>query len=290
MKQSFPGFLYAKSLRSGDKPEEGYRTWFSHSSIAPHLGLVESLRDSFQWRVDSSRRHAPVVVVEPVADGGNVLVVRFLDAGKDSFGRPQTLRMEALLVPVAIAPALWDGTFDAVPNVDRAEFLVDVGAPCPGFPGLCGKRLVNGNSDSFALGNNAVPRPRRQEDNPMPKSASNPVPCGETSKPPDRSSLTKWFFIALIAFLVSLLINVCLYRYYAGETETLRSRLSKSEREREELCSRLEGLENEQAALDAFRNQSKAFAEAMEDLKRVTARLDGIRTAVDMAAEEEQDQ
>lgn len=290
MKQAFPGFLYAKSLRSSDKPEEGYRTWFSHPSIAPNLGLVESLRDSFQWRVDSSRRHAPVVVVEPVADGGQVLVVRFLDAGKDSFGRPQTLRMEALLVPAAIAPSLWEGTFEAAPNAGQAEFLVDVGAPCPGFPGLCGKRLVNGDSDSFALGDNAVPRPHRQVDNPMPQSTSHPATCGDTRKPPDRNSLAKWLLIALVAFLVSLAANACLYRYYAGETESLRSRLSQMEREREGLCSRLEGFESEQAALDAFRGQSKAFAEALEDLKRAAARLEGIRAAVDMTVEEEQGQ
>lgn len=290
MKQSFPGFLYAKSLRPGEKPEEGYRTWFSHPSIASNLWLVESLRDSFQWRVDSSRRHAPVVVLEPIADGGNVLVVRFLDAGKDSFGRPQTLRMEALLVPVAIAPTLWDGTFDAAPNVGRAEFLVDVGAPCPGFPGLCGKRLVNGNSDSFALGDNAVPRPRRSEDNPMPKSSSQPAACGETRNPAGRRVMTKWFLIALAAFLVSLVANVCLYSYYAGKTESLRSRLSQMEREREELGSRLEGLKNEQAAIDAFRGQSKAFAEAIEDLKGVADRLENIRTAVERAAGDEQGQ
>lgn len=290
MQSSLPGFLYAKSLSPGDAPEEGYRTWFLNPALKPHEGRINSLRDSFRWRTDSSRRHAPVVVVEPVADGGHVLVVRFLDAGKDSFGRPQTLRMEALLVPVAIAPALWDGTFEAVPNAGRAEFLVDVGAPCPGFPGLCGKRLVNGDSDSFALGNNAVPRPHRQEDNPMPKSASNPVACGETRNPAGRRVMTKWFLIALAAFLVSLVANVCLYSYYAGKTESLRSRLSQMEREREELCSRLEGLKNEQSALEAFRSQSKAFAEAIEDLKDVAARLDGIRTAVDMVVEEEQGQ
>ena len=290
MQNSFPGFLYAKSLFPDDAPEEGYRTWFLNPALKPHEGRINSLRDSFRWRTDSSRRHAPVVVVEPIAGGGHVLVVRFLDAGKDSFGRPQTLRMEALLVPIAIAPALWDGTFDAAPNVGQAEFLVDVGAPCSSYPGLSGKRLVNGDSDSFALGNNAVPRPRRQVDNPMPQSASHPAACVETRNPAGHRVKIKWFLIALVAFLVSLAANVCLYRYYAGETEALRSRLSKSEREREELCSRLEGLKNEQTALDAFRRQSKAFAAAMEDLKRVAARLDGIRTAVDMADNDEQEQ
>ena len=121
MKQTFPGFLYAKSLHFGDAPQEGYRTWFSHSTLAPHLRRMESLRDSFCWRTDSNRRHPPVIVVEPIPDGNNVLVIRFSDTGKDSFGRSQTLRMEALLVPADAAARFWNGTFVAEPDADRAE-------------------------------------------------------------------------------------------------------------------------------------------------------------------------
>lgn len=146
----FPGILYAKSLRPGDSLEEGYKTWFSNAELGDLRDRVEALRTSFRWRPDSSRRYPPVMVFE-AGEGERILVVRFSDAGKDPFGRPQTLRMEALLVPVNLASQFWDGTFTAEPDSDHAAFVVDGTSPATDFPGWNQDRLVQGESGTFSL-------------------------------------------------------------------------------------------------------------------------------------------
>ena len=148
--QAFPGYLYAKSLCLDDQLSEGYKIWFFNDSLTLVREKIEALRKSFRWRPDSSRRYAPVVVIEP-GEGDRVLVVRFSDAGKDSFMRPQTLRMEALLVPVELVSWFWDGTFKAKPNREGAMFYVDEPSPAPDFPGWDGGRLVHGAPETFSL-------------------------------------------------------------------------------------------------------------------------------------------
>ncbi len=92
------------------------------------------------------------------------------------------------------------------------------------------------------------------------------------------------FFAALLALLVSLAANVWILRSSAAERETLQSRLSQTERQLEDLRVQMDGLESERAALVSFRGQSESFAEAIDELRRIVARLDGIRTAVDTTA------
>lgn len=149
MADSFVGYLYAKSFLPGDSLEEGYREWFQHSLLVPHKKRIKELRDCFAWRTDASCVHSPVVVVEPVSGEERILIVRFSDAGKDPFGRPQTLRQEAMLVPPSLVPRLWDGTFSAVPDLGTATFTVVFGAPASDFPGLGEGLLINGNHADF---------------------------------------------------------------------------------------------------------------------------------------------
>lgn len=283
MKRTFPGYLYAMSLRPGEPPGKGYREWFSHPALSPRRELVESLRDSFRWHTDSARKHPPVVVLEPLPGGQSVLVVRFLDVGKDSFGRPQTLRMEALLVPAELAASFWDGSFSAAPDPDRAEFRVDAPDAPSGFPGLNGKRLVYGDPETFSF--DGTSSPRRNVLVPDPARLDSAPPDSISTPPPsDRDPMKIPFFAALLALLVSFVANVWILRTSAAERETLQNRLSQTERQLEDLRVQMDGLESERAALVSFRGQSESFAEAIDELRRIAARLDGIRTAVDTTA------
>ena len=284
MEQSFPGFLYAKSLRPEDPPAEGYREWFSHSDFAPLKGLVKSLLDSFDWRVDSSRRHAPVFVAEPIPDDGRVLAVRFSDAGRDAIGRSQTLRMEAVLVPADLVPRLWDGTFSAEPDPGRAMFRIACGAPAPGFPGLGGSRVVNGNPDEFILdGKAASPatRPERREAARREPSVVHPPGAIQEMK---HSKIP--LAAAVLALVASLAGNAFQFVSNEGRTESLEARLSQTERERDVLRSQLAGLETDRAAIVAFRSQFDAFSDCVRELEGLHVRLNGIRTAMDETIQE----
>lgn len=283
MKRTFPGYLCAKSLRPGEPLGEGFREWFSHPALSTHRKLVKSLWVTFNWRTDSARKHPPVVVLEPLPGGKSVLVVRFLDAGKDFCSRPQTLRMEALLVPAEIAASFWDGSFLADPDAERAEFCV-VAADAPsGFPGLNGKRLVHGDPETFFLDGTSLPR--RSVPVPCPARLDNALPDSISTPPPsDQDPMKIPFFAALLALLVSLAANVWILRTSADERETLQNRLSQTEGQLEDLRIQMDGLEGERDALVSFRGQSESFAEAIDELRRITARLDGIRTAIETTA------
>lgn len=288
MWQNYPGFLYAKSLSSGEPLGQGYRTWFFNPALKPYGEHIESLRDSFRWRTDSSKRHSPVVVLEPVGEGNSVLVIRFNDAGKDTFGRPQTLRMEAFLVPAGNAAGFWDGSFSAKPDAASAEFQVKTESKGNGFPGLNGKRLVNGNSADFSLEGRIKPR----ENIPITTSDQAPdctsVTQEQPSNPPSscsgQSKVKKPFFIVLLALLVSIATNVWPFDSAATERKELQSRLSQAEKQLENIHIQMQGFEKERAALATFKRQSNAFAEALEDLQRITDRLDCIRKDMSSSA------
>ena len=288
MQRSFPGFLYAKSLFPGDAPDEGYRTWFLNPALKPHEGRINSLRDSFRWRTDSSRKHPPVMVVEPVAGTGDVLVIRFSDAGKDSFGRPQTLRMEAFLVPAEQAAAFWDGSFSADPDADHAEFQVETDSHGIGFPGLREKRIVNGNAADFSLGGRPNPHGGGFQPASVPMKEATPPKTDSFAKPTPRPSgqqkMKKPFFIALFALFASLAVNVWQFDDAAAERKALQNRIAQAEQQLADFRTQLDGLEADKNTLVAFRAQSQAFADALKDLERVLARLDGIRTTLDSSA------
>lgn len=288
MQRSFPGFLYAKSMLPDDAPAEGYQTWFLNPALKPHEGRLTLLRDSFRWRTDSSRRHPPVMVIDPIHETDDVIVVRFSDAGKDSFGRPQTLRMEAMLVPASLAGALWDGTFPAKPDPASAEFVVDVGPDASSFPGIGVSRLVNGDSANFSLAgysNPAGPRPRVASE-PPPRVPSTPSEPSRELPPsqPERTQMGKLFFITLLALLASIAVNMWQFGKAKKERDKLLDRLSQAERQREDLRAQMEGLEADRAAIATFKIQANAFADAIKELQRVSARLENIRTAMDSAA------
>lgn len=286
MQQSFPGLLYSKSLRSGDPPEEGYREWFSHPALRSHAGRIKALREDFRWHTDSGLRHPPVVVLEPLAGTSDVLVVRFSDDGKDRFGRSQTLRMEALIAPASCAAQFWDGTFAAKPDATHAEFHIEAVRPPSGFPGLGDGRIVHGDPKVYSIGGRSQSCSeaigRDKDHSPVRPDAAFPK-----DKHNARDPMKIPFFIALLAFLASLVLNVWLVIDSAELRESMQDRLSQTERQLEDLREQLSALENDRSALAAFRTQSDAFADAMRELKDVTVRLDGIRTAMQGSSSEE---
>jgi hypothetical protein len=147
-----PGFLYAKSLQPGERPGEAYRTWFRHADLARHEALLADLRTCFHWVSAADRRHPPVVLVESVPEPGKALVVRFSDAGKDPFGRSQTLRMEALLVSTEDVANYWDGTFRAEPDAESACFLTESATSAREGAGGGGRCQLIGVPGTFSFG------------------------------------------------------------------------------------------------------------------------------------------
>lgn len=150
MSERFPGYLYAKSARIVEPAGSSYKEWFSHPALKSFEKRIEAFRNGFQWVSDSLKRHGPVVVAETAGDGIHALVVRFIDAGKDAYGRSQTLRMEVFLVPTDTSFDFIDGSFSAEPDLTKAEWSVAFGTK----GGDCGsslKRIVVGDPGTFRL-------------------------------------------------------------------------------------------------------------------------------------------
>lgn len=186
-----PGFLYAKSLQPGERPGEAYRTWFRHADLARHEALLSDLRAGFHWVPAADLRHPPVVLVAPVPEAGKALVVRFSDAGKDPFGRSQTLRMEAMLVAAADVARYRDGAFRAEPDAKSACFLT---GPAPsageGAGGGDGCRII-GVPGTFSFGGvsrSESREPPRREDRTVrdPVSPRFPPTPGSPGMAPER--------------------------------------------------------------------------------------------------------
>ncbi len=268
----FPGFLYAKSLRPDDSLEEGYKTWFFNAELDNLRDRVEALRTSFRWRPDSSRRYPPVMVFE-AGEGELILVVRFSDAGKDPFGRSQTLRMEALLVPVDLMSQFWDGTFTAEPDSDHAAFIVNGTLPATDFPGWNQDRLVQGESGTFSLGtpspcslshvatSTSRYNPTDIQEPPFPESTLNPPqkqqPTSEsrrTIRPERTVDYPKKVEKIMCRMLFALLIVSCVlggWNYFqsTGEIEQLRSHLMVRDSCITNCCERIEALRKKNAEL-----------------------------------------
>ena len=280
MTNSFSGYLYAKSLLPDDKLNEGYRVWFCHRELATCEEQIQALRESFSWRTDTSRRHPPVVVMEPVHGEERVLVVRFSDAGKDTFGRPQTLRQEALLVPPSLAAQFWNGTFSAVPDANNGVFNVESGVSASDFPGIGTVRLVNGEEADFSFERRKA-SVSSQPCNYDPK--AQPQPSTKTPKKQQHSSTkTHSFLLPLFftVFVVSLAINVYQQISSTARIENLTKSLNGKKGELKNLRDELRRLKVEQVAIAEFRSRSYSFNKCIEDLREVLKRLEEIKPEV----------
>ena len=272
--QAFPGYLYAKSLCRDDQLSEGYKIWFFNDGLTLVREKIEALRKSFRWRPDSSRRYAPVVVIEP-GEGDRVLVVRFSDAGKDSFMRPQTLRMEALLVPVELVSWFWDGTFKAKPNREGAMFYVDEPSPAPDFPGWNGGRLVHGAPETFSLagslpchptGNTAESDVVTVEQVPDPADlhmASSSRQTEDHSKK-DNKVTRKVLFVLLV---LSCAVGGWNYFKLVEEIEQLRNGLKARDSDIEKHCAEIVGLRSENSKLQAKIDQYEEWIKTRDNFE-----------------------
>lgn len=275
MKRTVPGWLYAKSLEAGGAMGGGYRTWFRNAELASHEGSLMQLRSQFHWVPDSGRRHPPVVVVEPGTEGGKALLVRFSDAGADSFGRPQTLRMEAMLVAEADVASCWDGAFKAEPNAGNACFLLDLPETAEMLPSFGKRRLVIGDPATFALGN--VPRPadagsggrgggETQERTTPP--APPPTPTPRAAPATAGRKKRSWpFSLAIAALLAAVAGNIVQYRTSAA----MENKMALQRKRLESLSARERQLPEKERQL-AEREQLQAekegdFQERLEQLR-----------------------
>lgn len=98
--RSLPAAVYGKPGSAGRMPE-GYG-WFARHPDFPELAerLASPVTASFQWRSTGGiDRYDTVACWVPNGpEGGSGVVIRFVDAGADSGGRPHTVRAEAAYV------------------------------------------------------------------------------------------------------------------------------------------------------------------------------------------------
>ena len=98
----YPGALYAKRLSEKDPVGSEYSWQFIHPAFETNVpvALRDNLRQ-FQWKSGKSV-YRPIIDWQKISSV-DVLIVRYLDDGPDTLGRPHTLRIEMLLVPAAEA-------------------------------------------------------------------------------------------------------------------------------------------------------------------------------------------
>ena len=113
-----PGYLNAKSLSEGGDCREDYVEWFSNPVLSPYRPLIDAVYKAMQYRGDD-----PVLLVCGVSSEA-CLLFRFTMKSKDRKGRNHQ-RCEVMMVDQSELPTLLNGEFNAVPDEDNKEFVVD---------------------------------------------------------------------------------------------------------------------------------------------------------------------
>ena len=113
-----PGYLNAKSLSEGGDCREDYVEWFSNPVLCPYRPLIDAVYKAMQYRGDD-----PVLLVCGVSSEA-CLLFRFTMKSQDRKGRNHQ-RCEVMIVDQSELPTLLNGEFEAVPDEDSEEFVVD---------------------------------------------------------------------------------------------------------------------------------------------------------------------
>ncbi|MDR2386004.1 MAG: hypothetical protein LBE80_00280 [Deltaproteobacteria bacterium] len=93
----FPLCVYGKMEKHG-KPGAHYAIINCHKDFGPEaLKIFHQVRRSFNWRGRAGERFETGQAYWPMGEMVG-LSLRFIDVGRDYFGRPHTLRLEAALV------------------------------------------------------------------------------------------------------------------------------------------------------------------------------------------------
>ena len=118
MSFSCPGYLNAKSLSEGGDCREDYVDWFSNPVLSQYRPLIDAVYKAMQYRGDD-----PVLLVCDISPE-SCLLFRFTMKSQDRKGRNHQ-RCEVMMVDQSELPALLNGEFNAVPDEDNKEFVVD---------------------------------------------------------------------------------------------------------------------------------------------------------------------
>ena len=113
-----PGYLNAKSLSEGGDCKEDYVEWFSNPVLSQYRPLIDAVYKAMQYRGDD-----PVLLVYDISPE-LCLLFRFTMKSQDRKGRNHQ-RCEVMMVDKSELPALLNGEFNAVPDEDNKEFVVD---------------------------------------------------------------------------------------------------------------------------------------------------------------------
>ena len=221
-----PGYLNAKSLSVGGDCREDYVEWFSNPMLSQYRPLIDAAYRAMQYRGDD-----PVLLVCGVS-AETCLLFRFTMKSQDRKGRNHQ-RCEVMMVDQSKLPTLLNGEFNAVPDEDNKEFVVDSvsGAALPKCERLRVKNEVFNvyarNSKAYWFKSEATtPKPLARR---SPTSDSKrPINQGRTI---DRSKNGERIVSKV---LLALLIVLCVlgglnYFQSTSEIEQLRSSLSRTE-------------------------------------------------------------
>jgi hypothetical protein len=117
----FPACVFGKT-DNANLTRTTYRILYRHKDFSEEaLRIFNQVRKSFNWRCGGTQQFDPCYAYWPIGpfngpctaptagnpvESSTGLSFRFLDMGRDNFGRPHTLRMEAVLV----AGDSWEST------------------------------------------------------------------------------------------------------------------------------------------------------------------------------------
>lgn len=259
----YPGFLFAKRLDASSEARV-YNVLFCHEDLRLHEEKLTRLREDFEWQTGHAA-FQPVLAVRPLP-GGILLLVRFLDDGKDSFGRNHTLRMEAILVPQDDFAKLWNGAFAAKAIPDDAMFEVTPAA----WDGSPGNQVLwfHDQVGSFRLRSAPCEMPSVHVPPPSPVGSENKTKRnserGETIR--SSRSLRKMVGFLLLLWLLTCLVVWFLYdqnRDFHGRLKQAKQAAAQIERTIE---SRAREIDRRERRLDGLATKVQQIRDAADGI------------------------
>ena len=237
-----PGYLNAKSLSVGGDCREDYVEWFSNPMLSQYRPLIDDAYRAMQYRGDD-----PVLLVCGVS-AETCLLFRFTMKSQDRKGRNHQ-RCEVMMVDQSELPTLLNGEFNAVPDEDNKEFVVDSvnGAALP----QCERhRVKNEVFNVYARNPKAY---WFKSEAPAPKPLSRQSPTSDSKRPinqgrtVDRSKNGERIMcrVLLVLLIVSCVLGGWNYFQSTSEIEQLRNILRTREDEVTKRRTEIENLQKE---------------------------------------------
>ena len=241
-----PGYLNAKSLSVGGDCREDYVEWFSNPMLSQYRPLIDAAYRAMQYRGDD-----PVLLVCGVS-AETCLLFRFTMKSQDRKGRNHQ-RCEVMMVDQSKLPTLLNGEFNAVPDEDNKEFVVDSvsGAALPKCERL---RVKNEVFNVYARNTKAY---WFKSEAPTPKPLARRSPTSDSKRPINQGRTidrSKNGERIMSKVLLALLIVLCVlgglnYFQSTSEIEQLRSSLRVREDEVAKRRTEIEDLRKENLRL-----------------------------------------